>query len=885
MSFSLEKEIKAWKDQLHQYHGLEPEYIDELEDHIRNSIEELLDEDKDEEQAFKEVIAKDYYDLKPVSDSFIEYRKYKQALFPGLNNYFKTAIRVMKKNASLTLLNVFGLAIGIAAFLLINTFVIHQLNFDQFHDKKDRLFRVTHQFYKEGQLDYHGASTFPRVGPAMKDEFPEVLNQCRLFKKYRPGTVRFEDQMFREENLFYADSTFFKVFSYPLISGNPNSILTEPNTAVVDEATAQKYFGEEDPLGKKIWVGSMDGEEEFEIVGVFKSVKNSHLQFTFIFSYSSLVHLFGATANTSWSWYDFYTYILLNDNADVVDFESKLKPFIDKHGGERLGSKQVGFELQPIDEIYLHSDLVYEPGKNGDFGLIQLLIAISFFILIIAWVNYINLYTAKAIQRAKEVGIRKVLGSSRSQLIWQFLIEAFTVNGISMFIGLILFIICIPWFNEFTYLQVDAQVLTEIRFILILIGLWLAGSFLSGLYPAFVLASIKPIPAIKGLIKNSGSGAWLRKSFIVIQFVISSALISATLIIQEQIDYIQHQGLKIETDNLLVIRAPDAIIDANAHAAGLRNFRDKLLNHHQITNASVASEIPGKGINWWGGVRKIGAPSDQRTTIYRMGIDQNYLSLYGDIFIAGRNFIRDYDQNSVILNESAIRKLGFESSEKALNEFIITGRDTLSVLGVVKDYHQEILKVAYKPTLFLYEVPAEMKFVTIQLDDPIDGELLGFIESVFQSIFPNAPFDHFFVSEYLQDQYESEKAFFKSFSIFAGMAIIIALLGLVGLTSFFALQKTKEVCIRKIHGSTILDTYIRLSSELLKYIMISNLIAIPLIIIFSDYWLSQFAFNIEFNWLNLVITFGITLMLAILTISKSILQVSLANPLDKLRYE
>ncbi len=882
MKFDLEKAIQQWRKGLHGHEGFEDAAVEELEDHLRSCIEDKMGNGLSGRQAFEETIYEQFRGIDNLSASFQAYSKRKTYPLSTTLNHFKTAARFLAKNRSLSTLNVLGLAVGIAAFLLINTFVFNELNYDLFHSKKDRIFRISQKFFRNGTLDYHGAATFPRVGPALKAEFPEVQDQCRIFKKYAPGTVRFEDKAFREENLYYADPSFFEIFDYTLLSGNRAQALTEPNTALIDERTARKYFGDANPLGRRIEVGSADGLESFEIVGVLKTITNSHLKFAFIFPFQNYVAIYPEAENI-WGWNDFYTYLLMDQNTDLRTFEEQLPSFADRHGGERRGSSYVGFGLQPLEDLYLHSDLTYEPHVNGNFELIKLLAIISVLILLVAWVNYVNLYTARSIQRSKEIGIRKVMGSSRRQLIWQFLAEALLVNGLSVVLGLGLFLLAIPWFNEISDLVVDASILLQWKTILVILFLWLMGGLVSGYYPASTLSNFQTIPALKGLVKTTGKGVIIRRVLIIAQFTVSAALISCTLIIQKQIDFLESQGIQIDTDNLMVVRSPDAIPDQEKHFQDLATFKKQLLAHHQIDLVAVASEVPGKPVSWWGGTIRQGASLKDRTTVYRIGTDEHYTGLYGDIIAAGRA-LRSTDHRKVLINEEACKKLGFESAEAAINDHIITSYDTLMVVGVVKNYHQETLKSSFKPTLFIFPEASELKFVNIRFRD-MDKELLSYIKNEYQTIFAGAAFDHFFISDWVKDQMESDQSFFRTFGLFSGIAIFIALMGLVGLSSYFVLQRTKEVCIRKILGSGEGKLFTQLSSELVKHILLANIISVPLILAFSHYWLGQFAYQISIPWFVFPFTVLVTLMLGVLTITKSILGVIRLNPLEKLRFE
>ncbi len=884
MKPDLEGSIRKWKQQLHHYQGLEPEYIDELEDHLRSSIEDKLQEGMYAQAAFEQA-AEEVYDLSQLSNSYLSARLRREWMPLAIQRHLAFCVKFLKRNAGLTSLNLLGLSIGIAVFLLINTYTFHELRVDQFHEKKASVFRLGTQLFKNGDLDFSGSATYPGVGPDALVEIPEVINQCRLFQKYRPCTVRHGDKVFREEYFYYADSTFFELFSYPLIAGNLDQILREPNTVIVDEATARKYFGDEDPIGKRIEVESYDGEEHFEITGVFRSPHNSHLQFSFIGSFSSYVNIHGAEGNTQWSWLDFYTYVELPENADLASFEQKLPDFIDRHIGERLGNTAMQFNLQRLDEIYLTSDNLHEPGPVGNSRLLQLLTSVGFVILFIAWINYVNLYSAHAIQRAKEIGLRKVLGSSKGQLWQQFMTESVFINGVAVLLGLVIFTLSVPWFNEMSSVLIDMQMLSDPIMILMVLSVWLLGSIITGFYPAQVLSSFQPIPAIKGLIRQTGKGASLRKLLIVSQFVMGVVFIAATLIVRQQMLYLENRGLGIATENMLVIRAPDLIADGAIHESKMMALRDQLMNGVEITSASAASELPGKAISWWGGTLRLGAPKEERVTLFRMSIDEHYLPMYQAPFLAGRNFGARPAPNHVIINELAARELGLGSAKEAMNKKVLLARDTFTIQGVVANFHQENFKAEIQPAIFHYNAPLDMKFLVVNANSPLGKEKLTQIEDQYATFFPGSICSWFFVDDYLTDQNESESTFFSTLTLFSALAILIALLGLVGLTSFYTHQRSKEISIKKLLGSSLKDLYWGLTKDIVKYILLANFLALPLILWFARYWLDQFAYHISFNWLIPIVTLCITLAISLLTISRQILKVALTNPLHRLRYE
>ncbi|MEQ9425185.1 MAG: ABC transporter permease [Cyclobacteriaceae bacterium] len=802
-----------------------------------------------------------------------------------VRNYLITSYRNLVRNGFLSILNIAGLAIGIACFLLIFQYVQWEKSYDAFHHQPENIYRVSNQFLKNGDLDFHSAATFPLVGPAMKSEFPEVLEQCRLMRKWRGGIVEHENISFEEGEVTYADASFFKIFGFPLITGSPNEVLLNPQTAVIDKSTAIKYFGDDDPVGKRITIGSMMGVEEFEITGVFISTPNSHLKFNFILSYESLINVWGQDANSAWGWWDFHTYIKLDENADPSILEEKLPQFADKHGGERTGSKRVRFDLQQLPDIYQYSNLRHEIGKNGDGETIAFLLLISIFILGIAWTNYVNLTTAKAFNRSKEIGIRKTMGSKKSQLTIQFLIEALLVNLAAIIIGLIIFLLALPFFYQLVGKAIPIDFVTQPNFWIQLLIVWVGGSMISGFYPALVMSSFKPTDALKSTNPQKGQRSILRKALVVIQFIASSALISGTLIVYSQLSFMKSQPTGIETNRVLAINAPEVIIDEESFYQTIRNYKNTLNSNSAVKAVSISSDIPGKQVSWMGSCRRTDKSTAEAPGIiaYKHVVDQDYFDIYQNQLIAGRNFDRPSDSSYVVLNRQSLKDLGFESPQDALNKPVsVSGFDTLTVLGVIENFHQETLKKGYEPILYLL-TEQENRHLSVKVNSDEVQEFLAFAEAEFQNTFPLGVFNFTFVDDYVEAQYADEDTFFDVFVVFACLAIFLALLGLMGLAFYATEQRRKEISIRKVLGSSIVGVFILLVKDVTKLVVLAYLIATPLIIYYSNEWLNNFAFREEFNWFLLPSALILTLGIAIGVISYHIIKAAYINPAITLR--
>jgi putative ABC transport system permease protein len=802
-----------------------------------------------------------------------------------IKNYLLTSLRSISKRKGFTLLNISGLAIGVAASLLILQYVKDELSFDDFHTHRDNIYRVEFDAYRDGKQIFKCATAFPKVAPMMKADFPEVEDATRLYLRYGGGVVRYNEVAINETNLFQAEQNFFSIFSYPVISGVAK--LDQPNTAIVEKETARKYFGDEDPIGKRIKFGD---REEYEVTGVMESPENSHLKFSFLFSYPTLVTLWGEQFENAWGWYDFYNYALLKPGSDPADLEAKFPAFIDKYGTNNNStvkpSTQTKFVLQPLEEIHLYSDLIQEAGVNGNGTAVYFLMIIALFILVIAWVNYINLSTARAVERAKEVGIRKAIGAHKIQLIKQFISESFVINLAAAFAGLLLVYLAIPAFNEMADKHLSFSVFTDINLWLALAGLFLIGSLFSGLYPAFILSSYQPATVLKGSMKSSRDGMLLRKGLVVGQFIFSVGLIAGTIIVYRQLQFMQNRDLGINIDQTLVVNGPGFLAHDSLYGNYLQVYKNSIEALPAVASFTATTEVPGNLIFWTNGAQRIGDDEGKRNMMYIMGIDHNFINTFGNTILAGRGFAPEFtaDSSSVILNRKAAEIFNMESPENAIGQKIRIGRDTLNVVGVVENYHQEGLKQDFRPTAFRLVQDARSYFC-IKLNTTDLGQTMAFLKEKYAAVFPNNPFDYFFLDTFFNRQYKNERQFGSVFGFFAGLAIFVACLGLFGLASFTASQRTKEIGIRKVLGSSVTGVFFLLSKDFLKLVVVANVIAIPVVWYVMDKWLSGFAFRINIGIWIFMIAAIVTTLIALVTISYQAVSAATANPVKSLRYE
>jgi putative ABC transport system permease protein len=797
-------------------------------------------------------------------------------------NYLLTSFRNIAMRKGFSLLNVLGLSIGLAASILILQYVKDELSFDDFHKNSSRIYRVQFNAYRNGEEIFQCATAFPKVAPMMKTDFPEVEDATRLYLRYGGEVIRYQDVSIKEDNLFQAEQNLFSIFSYPIVEGVPK--LDQPNTAVVEKNTARKYFGDQNPIGKRIRVGR---REEYEITAVMESPENSHLKFSFLLSYPTLVTLNGEGFNNAWGWYDFYNYVLLKSDADPKSLEAKFPAFIKKYGESEDAAERTKFILQPLEKIHLYSSLIQEARVNGNGDAVYFLMIIALFILVIAWVNYVNLATARAVERAKEVGIRKSVGANKGQLVGQFISESIIVNFAAALIGLAIVYAAIPAFNQITEKSLTYSIFSDPNLWYSLGGLFLVGSLLSGLYPAFVLSSYQPAKVLKGSMSKSREGLLLRKGLVVGQFVASVALITGTIIVYRQLDFMQRRDLGIDINQTLVINAPGFVAADSLYGKYLQVYRNQLSAHPDIKSFTAVSEVPGNLIFWASGAQRIGDDPSESNQMYIMGVDHEFFNTFGNKFLSGRGFAPEFtgDSSSIVINRKAVETFNLKNADNAINQQIKIGRDTFRIVGVVENYHQEGLKQDFRPTTFRL-VPDARSYFCIKLNTQNLGQTVAYLKEQYSRIFPNNPFDYFFLDTFFNRQYKNDKQFGTVFGYFAGLAIFVACLGLFGLASFTASQRTKEIGIRKVMGSSVPNIFLLLAKDFLTLVLIANVIAIPIIwYVMDQWWLNTFVFRIDIGPFVFIIAAIITTVIALLTVSYQSINAAVANPIKSLRYE
>ncbi|CAL65689.1 ABC transporter permease [Christiangramia forsetii] len=802
-----------------------------------------------------------------------------------IKNYLKTGWRNILKDKGIFSINITGLAIGIASCLLIMLFVTDELSYDRFHEKAERIVRVVFKANVNGE-EMKEAVVMAPVAQALKNDLPEVTKSTRLAKSHN-NRIEYNGTYFGQSSLAYVDPNFFEIFSFPIIQGVKNRALDKPNTVVISKSFAENTFGNIDPIGKTLKVTNRD--ENLTITGVIEDMpKNSHFHFDLLVSTLG----YAQAKKTSWMESDFFTYLVLQKDTRIETVEAKLPAISEKYMGPQIKDalgmtyteftqdNKIGLFLQPLTDIHLYSDFsdatILEQG--GDIKYVYIFSAIAIFMLIIACINFMNLATASATKRAKEVGIRKVLGSNKKQLIYQFLAESFIATFLAAFLALLLVSLSLPFFNLLAGKELNFQYLLSPEIILAFFSLIFFIGFLAGGYPAFYLSSFNPLNALKSKFSGSGKNSGLRSGLVIFQFVISAGLILSTLVVKEQMDFIQDKALGYEKDQLLVVR--------NSYLLGNNedNYIDQVKNNPLVENLTHSAFVPaGESDNEVGGIFK-NNEFQRRMSFYN--IDENYIPTMGMELLEGRNFSKDFgaESDKVILNQKAIEILGFDKDPigNTFQRDTHDGLKTMTVIGVIKNFnfkslHQEIepLILKYNPYggIIIRSKVADMSVLIENLNDNWNNYNVkeGFNYSILDDAYNHT--------------YLKERKMGTILSLFALLTIIVACLGLFGLVTFTAEQRFKEIGIRKVLGSSATQIVTLLSKDFLKLVGLSFLIAFPLSYFLMNKWLQDFAYRTSIHWWLYLMAAVVTMGIAFLTIGIKSYKAASVNPIKSLKTE
>ncbi len=814
-------------------------------------------------------------------------------------NYFKVAWRTILKNKGLFSINIIGLSLGIATCLTITLFVVDELGYDRFHEKSDQMARVILNG-KLGDEIIKESNVMAPVAQTLVNELPDVLAATRIIQVEEETKVIYNGITLRKGKMAYVDPNFLEIFTFPLIKGNAKTALKRPNTIILTKQQAEAYFGDEDPLYKTLDIkdigfysneGFADTSGTYTVTGIIDEMPvNSHFHFDLLASMESYDH----ATNQNWLSGSFHTYVLLAEGTDMKVLETKISEITEKYMGPQLelglgmtfreflekGNK-IGFYLQPLTQIHLHSDMAGQLEQGGDIKAVYVFSVIAVFMLLIACFNFMNLSTASASKRVKEIGMRKVLGSQKRQLIFQFLTESFIATLFAMGVGVLLFFVTLPYFNQlsgksFLFNEVlQPPILGALAVLVIFI------SAMAGGYPAFFMSSFKPIQALKNRFSSDGSKG-VRSGLVVFQFVISIGLIVATLIVGRQMNYIQNKDVGYDREELIVVR----------HAGLLGNklnaYKEVLQKDPRILHITTSAFIPAgpSDTNGTAITSKTDATQILRAKVYN--IDEAYIPTLGMKLLAGRNFSKTFgsEENNIIINETAIKTFGLK--ENPIGQTLIEstnlegGRVALTIVGVVKDFHSRSLHEPIEPLLMKYN---PYYGLIVKAKSAHMAEIVSSMESEWKSFGTGEVFDYAFLDTLYNETYVKERNMNVVLQIFAFLTILVACLGLFGLVTFTAQQRIKEIGIRKVLGSSVSQIVGMLAKDFLKLVVIAMAIAFPLGYYFMDKWLQDFAYRITIEWWVFALAGITTILIAFITISYRSIKTALMNPVKSLRTE
>ncbi len=781
-------------------------------------------------------------------------------------NYLKITCRNIKRNKGYALINVIGLAIGLACSIFIILWIQDELSYDRYHEKADRIYRVSVESQSDGEIR-RSIRTSAQLAPALVQDFPEVENVVRFSKnKY---LIAYGNKQFWH-NIFFADPNVFDIFTIPFIKGEPKTALTEPSSIVISEEMAAKYFGNENPIGKKMYVNR---EYDFQVTGVFQNIpRNSHFRFDFLRPFHKNLSSHG------WGIQNYWTYILLAENASPVTLSKKMPDLVEKYMGKdaRYIYKYNCF-FQPLTKIHLYSNLDGEIESNGSIVNIILLTAIGLFILLIACINYMNLSTARAVNRTNEVGVRKVVGANCMQLIKQFLGESIIFSMIAIFFAVLIVELFLPTFNSLSGKNLLFAHANNLTLFIGLIGLAFVVGLISGSYPAFFISAFKPISILRGSFVNKSRGSKLRKSLVVAQFAISITFIIGIIVVYNQMKYIQNKKLGLNEEQIVVLP-----IRSQTVVQKYETLKTNFLRNNHVLHVTGSSYFPGE-VTWNQNIWWQGATDEDYKMMRWIAVDYGFVETLGIELTEGRWFSKDYpsDVNSgYILNESAKQELGWDSAVGKQFQVVEKGK----IVGVVKDFHFASLHEQIEP-LALYLYPSNLEYFYIRIDAEQISQTVEYLSKLWNELGPDQLFEYLFLDENFDKLYQAEKRMEKLFGYTTFLAILIACLGLFGLASYSTEQRTKEIGIRKVLGASVSNIVIFLSKEFIVLVLIANIIAWPIAYFTMNKWLQDFAYRTDIGLFTFIPSAFIAISIALVTVGYQTIKAARANPIESLRYE
>ncbi len=888
--FNLETAIASWRQLACSDRAISGEDADELESHLRDLIDEYTIKGHSRETAFRKAVKEigDPRNLRrQYQDVYWKKLRAEQKMsdelrwrFDMLKTQLLVAFRSMRKQMAFTTINIGGLALGLACCFTIFLLLQDEFSYDTWHENADRIVWVVEDLQTSGKLLYQGVSA-PPMGPALVRDFPEVESMMRL--RSASLLLQHGDKRFQEDRLYVVDSTMFDIFSFRVTKGNPEKALTEPFSMVLTESMAQKYFGAENAVGMSL---SDDRNQTWNITAVVADPPDNTLfNFDGLVSFQSLRSP-GDRMEEQWFSNGYQTYLLLKEGSDREALQAKVPAFLDRHGvgiNSESGSGYLQLPLIPLKDLR-HSAGPYRGiGTIGGKAYLYAAGVVALFILLIACINFINLATARSVRRAREVGVRKAIGAYRTQLIRQFLSEAFLTTLMAFLLALLLFAFMLPATNDFAEKSLAFTSLFQGGNLFLMLAILLAVTLISGGYPAIVLSGFNPVRVLKGNFFNAGQGVTLRKILVVFQFAISMILIVGTLVVMRQMTFLQQQNLGYAQEELVIINFNgDRIIRQQEGV-----FREHFAAIPDVIGVSLSHAVPGAGhSNLFTQVRLDNGDLHPVSLNYYF-VDRNFLETYQIELLAGRNFLPEFptdSSESMIINEAMLQEFGWQTPAEAIGKEFSTYQRPMRVIGVVKNFHYRSLHSAIAPLgLFIY--PRSSRYITLKIRTQNLRDTMAKIESEWNKVAPHRPFEATFLDDHFNRQYRAEQELMSLFRMFASLAVVIACLGLFGLTSFSIQQRQKEIGVRKVLGATTGQIMTLLSGDFLRLLIVAFLIAGPLAWFLMDAWLAEFAYRAELTPTIFILAGGLGILIAALTVSFQVGKAALANPVTSIRYE
>jgi putative ABC transport system permease protein len=802
-----------------------------------------------------------------------------------IKTYLKQTVRSLLKHKTYSILNIAGLAAGLTCFTFIALWVTDELSYDKFNSNYDRIVRLISSAKTETGITESAVSSVP-MAKALKDDYPEVENTVRL--RMREEIITYNNQQVLQPAILLTDPSFFDVFSYHITRGNVATALNEPYSIILTESSAKKYFGDKDPMGQTLVSNLYDSTgygATYTVTGIMPDPpKNAHFTFNMLASFKTIeVARPDVLSIDGWGDANIYTYLLLKKDVDYKSFSNKISQFYGKYIGElnNIWRSIYFFRLQPLRDIHLRSNLQYEIAPTGSITHVYIFSTIGIFILLLAGINYTNLATARAAGRAKEVGIKKVVGAGKNELILQYLLESVFTAIIALLLSFLFSFLLQQFFFHVTGKNLSLLSFPMLLFFLSGVSLFLG--VLSGIYPSIILSAFKPVVVLKGSFKSSDKGILLRKTLVVSQFVITIILIIGIIVIYSQMSFIKHKDLGFNKDALLFLR-----VNGNADVIkGYNSFKNEVQSSSLISGIATSNSLIGGGLGTGGAetVDNTGNPLQVNTS--RLRVDTSYFDVYGIKLLAGRSFTTNSSADTlrhVILNEMAVKKFGWKNPETAIGKPFKMGDQKGIVVGVTNNFHFNSLQHAIEP-LAIYPLDNSFSRITLKVDIKKANQVIALIESTWKKHFPSALFDYDFLSQQIKEQYRAEERFSTIFLYFSILSLLIACFGLYALTSYTIFQKTKEIGIRKVLGATVNGIAAMLSADFLKLVVFGFVVAAPLAWYIMNSWLQHFAYRTTISWWMFAIAGSAVLLIALLTVSVQSLKAALSNPVKSLRTE